>query len=62
LNTDMDSIASSIGAAFLFNGIAAAASKLNTETKVRQWLPTHYTLALSSRPSPPLPPYSLLSR
>ena len=32
-NTDMDSIGSSLGAASLFNGKAAAASKLNTETE-----------------------------
>lgn len=33
LNTDMDSIASAIGAADLFDGVPAAASKLNSESK-----------------------------
>ena len=32
LNTDMDSIGSSLGAAYLFDGVALAASSLNTET------------------------------
>lgn len=32
-NTDMDSIASAIGCAYLFNGIAATASKINSETE-----------------------------
>ncbi|GMH77652.1 hypothetical protein TrST_g298 [Triparma strigata] len=39
LNTDMDSIGSSIGAAYLFEGKACAASELNTETKfaLKEW-------------------------
>ena len=39
LNTDLDSIASSVGAAFLFDGEVAAASKLNSETEfsLKKW-------------------------
>ncbi|GMH55429.1 hypothetical protein TrLO_g741 [Triparma laevis f. longispina] len=39
LNTDMDSIGSSIGAAYLFGGTACAASALNTETQfaLKEW-------------------------
>jgi len=38
-NTDMDSIASSIGAAVLFGGTAAAASGINSETEyaLQRW-------------------------
>jgi len=34
LNTDLDSIASSVGAAFLFNGVAASASSINSEVSL----------------------------
>lgn len=46
LNTDLDSISSSVGAAALFDGIPAAASKINSETE--------FALQKWGIPSPPL--------